>query len=92
MRTKNSSTMAAEIVRSHQSTIFSSPPPGSSNTDLADSPKRISRKNMILPPDYSPGTWDVICQRGKDCNDHSKFSMTNFASKLTLSSPIKQLL
>jgi hypothetical protein len=51
------------------------------NTDLADSTKMITRKSMMLPSDYSPGTWDVICQRGKGCNDHSKFSMTTLASK-----------
>jgi hypothetical protein len=23
-----------------------------------------------LPTDYEPGSWDVICQRGKDCHEH----------------------
>jgi hypothetical protein len=25
-----------------------------------------------LPPDFMPGNWDVICQRGKECFDHGK--------------------
>jgi hypothetical protein len=27
----------------------------------------------LLPRDFTPGTSDVICQRGKECFDHSKF-------------------
>ena len=26
----------------------------------------------LLPPDFSPGKYDVICQRGKECFDHGK--------------------
>jgi hypothetical protein len=66
-------------IRSHQNTIFS-PLPEPLTDDLADSPKKNTRKSMMLPLDFTPGTWDVICQRGKVCNDHSKFSMTTPAS------------
>jgi len=24
----------------------------------------------LLPPEYTPGNWDIICQRGKDCPKH----------------------
>jgi hypothetical protein len=27
----------------------------------------------LLPPDFEPGKWDVICQRGKECFDHGKY-------------------
>ena len=30
----------------------------------------------ILPPDFVPGEWDVICQRGKQNYDHSKYNTT----------------
>jgi hypothetical protein len=26
----------------------------------------------LLPADFVPGKWDVICQRGKECFDHGK--------------------
>ena len=26
----------------------------------------------ILPRDFFPGNWDVICQRGRMCHDHGK--------------------
>jgi hypothetical protein len=26
----------------------------------------------LLPPNYHPGNWDVICHSGKDIHDHSK--------------------
>jgi hypothetical protein len=28
----------------------------------------------LLPAEFVPGKWDVICQRGKECYDHGKFS------------------
>ena len=32
----------------------------------------------LLPPDFVPGKWDVICQRGKECYEHGKrFSKWN---------------
>jgi hypothetical protein len=33
----------------------------------------------ILPLDFLPGNWDVICQRGRMCHDHGK-SMTGSAT------------
>lgn len=27
----------------------------------------------VLPPDFVPGKWDVICQRGKECFEHGAF-------------------
>jgi hypothetical protein len=29
--------------------------------------------DCCLPPNFSPGKWDVICQRGKDYFDHGKY-------------------
>lgn len=26
----------------------------------------------LLPEEFTPGKWDVICQRGKECYDHGK--------------------
>jgi hypothetical protein len=26
----------------------------------------------ILPRDFCPGNWDVICQRGRMCHEHGK--------------------
>lgn len=26
----------------------------------------------LLSPDFEPGEWDVICQRGKECYDHGE--------------------
>jgi hypothetical protein len=26
----------------------------------------------LLPSDFIPGKWDVICQRGKECFEHGK--------------------
>ena len=26
----------------------------------------------LLPEEFVPGKWDVICQRGKECYDHGK--------------------
>jgi hypothetical protein len=28
---------------------------------------------FVLPPSFLPGKRDVICQRGKECYDHSEF-------------------
>ncbi|KAG7374998.1 hypothetical protein IV203_014093 [Nitzschia inconspicua] len=45
----------------HSSSPFSSPASGNHKTvGLIE----------FLPPDYEPGHWDVICQRGKTCDDH----------------------
>lgn len=32
-----------------------------------------SEKNEPLPADFEPGSWDIICQGGKESYDHSKF-------------------
>lgn len=29
----------------------------------------------LLPPDYTPGYWDVICQGGKENYDHGKIGL-----------------
>lgn len=29
----------------------------------------------LLPEEFSPGKWDVICQRGKECYDHGKLHL-----------------
>ena len=41
-------------------------------TDLALN--KTIRSVALLPPDYEPGNWDVVCQRGKDCHEHGAFS------------------
>ena len=28
---------------------------------------------VVLPPQFTPGNWDVICQRGRDSFDHSEW-------------------
>ncbi|KAG7348822.1 hypothetical protein IV203_011419 [Nitzschia inconspicua] len=45
----------------HSSSSFSSPASGNHKT---------VGPIELLPPDYEPGHWDVICQRGKTCDDH----------------------
>ncbi|KAG7374995.1 hypothetical protein IV203_014090 [Nitzschia inconspicua] len=45
----------------HSSSPFSSPASGNHKT---------VGPVEFLPPDYEPGHWDVICQRGKTCDDH----------------------
>ena len=30
--------------------------------------------DKLLPEDFRPGNWDVICQRGRNNSNHSKFS------------------
>jgi hypothetical protein len=39
----------------------------------------------LLPAEFVPGKWDVICQRGKECYDHGKFSLVNFTCVLVQS-------
>lgn len=40
---------------------------------LSDSNKRLEVRSLdLLPPDFEPGEWDVICQRGKECFQHGK--------------------
>lgn len=34
----------------------------------------------LLPGEFVPGKWDVICQRGKECYDHGESSRT-FSSR-----------
>jgi hypothetical protein len=52
------------------------PPPSpvdeSPSTISAASPHTmiVARKLPMLAPDYTPSNWDVICQRGKTCDDH----------------------
>jgi hypothetical protein len=52
------------------------PPPSpvneSPSTISAASPHTMimARKLPMLAADYSPSNWDVICQRGKTCDDH----------------------
>jgi hypothetical protein len=53
------------------------PPPASSpyspySSSPFSSPASSVHKEPLelLPPDYEPGHWDVICQRGKTCDDH----------------------
>ena len=50
------------------------------NTKEEDSTQQDSNKEALskaeeesmalLPEDFMPGKWDVICQRGKECYDH----------------------
>jgi hypothetical protein len=58
------------------------PPPPPASSPYSNSPfsspasslhKSVSNGHgplEFLPPDYEPGHWDVICQRGKTCDDH----------------------
>jgi hypothetical protein len=56
------------------------PPPPPASSPYSSSPfsspasslhKSVSHGPLeFLPPDYEPGHWDVICQRGKTCDDH----------------------
>lgn len=47
----------------------------------------------LLPPDFEPGEWDVICQRGKECYDHGKIRKPVSVSLLGMSDrlPIQYL-
>lgn len=37
----------------------------------------------LLPPDFSPGKYDVICQRGKECFEHGKTILALFLDGTT---------
>jgi hypothetical protein len=43
-----------------------------SQPSLPDQNNTVNDDNIDppLPPDYEPGHWDVICQRGKTCEEH----------------------
>jgi hypothetical protein len=54
---------AAVVGASMPTSPFSSPA-SSLNKSVSHGPFEF------LPSDYEPGHWDVICQRGKTCDDH----------------------
>lgn len=42
------------------------------NAGSVDVSKAEDETMALLPEDFVPGKWDVICQRGKECYDHGK--------------------
>lgn len=69
-------TISSAVGSSNGDTSLHSPPPPpvdeSPSTISAASPHTMimARKLPMLAPDYTPSNWDVICQRGKTCDDH----------------------
>ena len=50
--------------------LFQPQPPISSPSSF---PTNVRKRNAsAFPSEFAPGQHDVICQRGKDCNDHGK--------------------
>ena len=54
----------------------SSSPFGGSTSSMMDSVDTVTRNRTLqkqpaqLPQDYTPGNWDVILQRGRECHEH----------------------
>ena len=44
-------------------------------TDTTSLQKEQDEFSDMLPKNFVPGKWDVICQRGKECFDHSEYLM-----------------
>jgi hypothetical protein len=65
--------LATMLSCSHSATAPPPPPPPESpafsSPSTPGTPGSVKALEL-LPPDYEPGQWDVICQRGKTCDDH----------------------
>ena len=67
--------------------VFASPTGSSSSYGTPGTPSSVKSLDL-LPLGYEPSNWDVICQRGKTCDDH----IGNRRFRLTVENHVPQYL